>query len=222
MQTNPEEKKAPKGRKRLLIIILAVLLATILLCVILRGQEILMLMRFGVFTVHSAHDADHDFIDDATDFMLSARKYIETQPIYDSTYFTGGYPPEDRGVCTDVIWRGLQGAGYDFKAMIDQDIAENPSAYPLPGGMPDINIDFRRVVNLRVYFERHWQSLTVDMTDIGQWQPGDVVVYDGHVAVVSDKRNESGYPYIIHHAGYGPFEEDALDYKPILGHYRMR
>ena len=25
---------------------------------------------------------------------------------------------------------------------------------------------------------------------------------------------------ILHHAGYGAFEEDALDYKPILAHFR--
>lgn len=221
MQTETQTKKKPDPRRLTLIIALSVLIAALLLFAFLRRRELWTLMRYGVRTIHSAHDADGDFIDDAADFMLGARSYIETQPEYDSTYFAGGYPPEGRGVCTDVIWRAMQAAGYDFKAMVDQDIRENPSSYPLPGGMADPNIDFRRVVNLKVYFDRHWQALTTDTADIGQWQPGDVVVYDGHVAVVSDQRGENGIPYIIHHAGYGPFEEDALGYKTILGHYRM-
>ena len=104
--------------------------------------------------------------------------------------------------------------------MLDADVAANPSLYPLPGGIPDTNIDFRRVVNLQVYFERHCQSLTTDAGEIDQWQPGDVVFYDGHVAVVSDRRNASGQPWIIHHTGRGAFEEDQLTYRPILGHYR--
>ena len=44
--------------------------------------------------------------------------------------------------------------------------------------------------------------------------------YEGHVAVVSDRRSGDGRPWVIHHTGHGAFEEDALDYKPIIGHYR--
>lgn len=187
----------------------------------LYGGDVYTLCRFGIRTVHSGIDADHDFLDDYTDMVRSARSYIETQPEYISAYFAGGYPPEGQGVCTDVIWRAMDGAGYDFKAMIDADIQENASLYPLTNGLPDPNIDFRRVVNLEVYFGRHFISLTTDVSEIDQWQPGDIVVYDGHVAMVSDRRNGEGRPYIIHHAGYGPFEEDKLDYKPIRGHYRL-
>lgn len=214
-------KRSARKRK------IAAALVCVPVCLILAGavwaygQELSTLFRFGVRTVHSSIDADHDFVDDYTDMMRSARRYIETQPEYVSAYFAGGYPPEGQGVCTDVIWKAMEGAGYDFKAMIDRDIAENPKLYPLPDGMPDPNIDFRRVVNLEVYFDRHFVSLTTDPEQIDQWQPGDIVVYDGHVAMISDRRNESGRPYIIHHAGYGPYEEDALDYKTIRGHYRM-
>jgi len=165
---------------------------------------------------------DHkiDRLSDYTDMVRSARSYIETQPEYISAYFAGGYPPEGQGVCTDVIWRALKAAGYDFKAMLDADVSSNPSAYPLPNGTPDSNIDFRRVVNLRVYFDRCCQALTTDPTDVAQWQPGDIVFYEGHVAVVSDRRNAAGQPWIIHHTGHGAFEEDALTYRPILAHYR--
>lgn len=187
---------------------------------LLYGRDLYTLARFGVVTLHSDVDRDDDFVDDYTDLMRAARAYVSTQPEYVSTYFAGGYPPEGQGVCTDVIWRALQAAGYDFKALLDEDVRKNASLYPLPNGKPDSNIDFRRVVNLRVYFERHCLSLTTDTADIAEWQPGDIVVYEGHVAIVSDRRNASGQPWIIHHTGHGAFEEDALNYKPITGHYR--
>jgi len=123
-------------------------------------------------------------------------------------------------VCTDVIWRALEACGYDLKAMIDRDIAAHPEEYPLPGGLPDANIDFRRVVNLQRFFERYALPLTTDPDDIAQWQPGDIVFYYGHVAVISDKRNAQGQPWIIHHTGRGAFEEDKLTYQRITGHFR--
>jgi len=177
-------------------------------------------VRFGVKTVRSGIDYDHDLIDDTMDMMLGARAYILTKPVYDDSYVSGGYPPSGRGVCTDVIWKAFRAAGYDLKAMVDEDIAKHPSAYPLPGGTPDANIDFRRVVNLQVFFERHAISLTLDAGEIDQWQPGDIVIYKGHIAMISDRRNGEGVPYIIHHTGRGAFEEDKLTYQNIIGHYR--
>jgi uncharacterized protein YijF (DUF1287 family) len=215
------KQKESKTGKRVGWILCAVLILLLIAAVgLLRGREIWNLVRFGVHTVHSPMDADGDFIDDYTDLMLSARRYVRTQPEYVSAYFRGGYPPEGQGVCTDVIWRALADCGYDFKTMLDRDIAKHPKAYPLPNGKPDVNIDFRRVVNLQTYFERHGQVLTTDPSRIGEWQPGDFVFYDGHVAVISDIRNADGQPWIIHHTGHGAFEEDALTYQKITGHYR--
>lgn len=184
------------------------------------GREAWNYVRRGVLPVYRGVDGDHDFIDDYRDMMLGARAYVRTQPEYVSDYFAGGYPPEGQGVCTDVIWRAFRAAGYDFKAMVDADIAENPSAYPLADGLPDRNIDFRRVVNLQVFFERNGVSLTLDANEIDQWQTGDIVFYHGHVAMISDRRNENGAPFIIHHTSRGAFEEDALTYQKIIGHYR--
>ena len=177
-------------------------------------------VRHGVKTVRSGVDYDHDLIDDTMDMMLGARFYVRTNPVYDDSYVSGGYPPSGRGVCTDVIWKAFRAAGYDLKAMVDADIAKNPSAYPLSGGVPDQNIDFRRVVNLEVFFRRNALSLTTDASEIEQWQPGDIVIYKGHIAMVSDRRNAEGVPYIIHHTGHGAFEEDRLTYQKIIGHYR--
>lgn len=39
------------------------------------------------------------------------------------------------------------------RRFIDADIAENTGLYPRAQGTPDPNIDFRRVPNLRVFFE---------------------------------------------------------------------
>lgn len=77
------------------------------------------------------------------------------------------------------------------------------------------------MANLRVFFERSGcQALTTDLSDWSQWQPGDIVVFDGHIAILSDRRNTDGRPFILHYAGCGAFEEDALDYKLILTHFR--
>lgn len=178
--------------------------------------------RFGFRTLRSAVDADGDGLDDYTDIMRGARAYIQTTPEYSARYYAGGYPPDGVGVCADVIWRAFDAAGYDLKGLIDEDIRQNLKLYPRvrnSGGI-DSDIDFRRVANLNVFFSRFAETLTVDVEQIDQWQQGDIVVYDGHIAILSDRRNELGLPYIIHHAGAGPAEEDGLTSRPILAHYR--
>ena len=181
--------------------------------------------HFGIETLQSPLDADGDGIDDYTDLMLGARRDAENHPAYDPGYFAGGYPPEDRGVCTDVVWRAFRNAGYDLKALIDADIAENTGLYPRVQGTPDPNIDFRRVPNLRVFFERYAESLTTDPYEIAEWQPGDIVTFEGsHIGIISDKRNRDGIPYLIHNSGQPKREEDALlrchRNHPISGHFR--
>ena len=183
--------------------------------------------HFGIETLQSPLDADGDGIDDYTDILLGARQDAENHPKYDPSYFAGGYPPENRGVCTDVVWRALQNAGYDLKAMIDADIARNTALYPRVQGTPDPNIDFRRVPNLRVFFGRHTECLTLDPEDIAAWQPGDIVTFGSrHIGIISDKRNRDGIPYLIHNSGQPRREEDALlrchRNHPISGHYRWQ
>ena len=150
------------------------------------GQEIHTRLRFGIQTVHSPIDRNGNGLDDLTDLVRGARAYIRTQPEYVDSYYAGGYPPEGEGVCTDVIWRAFQAAGYDLKAMLDEDVRRDPVAYSIQS--IDTNIDFRRVANLRVFFERSGcQALSTDLVDWSQWQPGDIVVFNGHIAIVSDR-----------------------------------
>ena len=181
--------------------------------------------RYGaaVPTYQSPYDRDGDGIDDQTDILENALAYVQTRPRYRSAYYVGGYPDDGRGVCTDVVAFALRGAGFDLRELMDEDIAAHPEVYGIEAR--DANIDFRRVVNIRVFLERHAESLTCDTTDIAAWQGGDIVVYDGHIGIVSDRRNAQGVPYLIHHAG--PFqlayEENALEsYGEVIGHYRMK
>ena len=142
---------------------------------------------FGIETVKSRVDVDGDGVDDYTDILHGALVDAENMPAYKSAYYEGGYPPQDEGVCTDLIWRALAYAGYNLKALVDEDIAENTAAYPRVNGNPDPNIDFRRVANLKVFFDRNCTCLTLDTNDIDKWQPGDIVTYGtNHIGVVSE------------------------------------
>lgn len=181
---------------------------------------------WGIERLVSDSDADGDGVDDYTDIMLGARADALAMPTYRSAYYAGGYPPDDEGVCADVVWRAFRDAGYDLKAMVDADIAENNEAYPAASPR-DPNIDFRRVRNLIVFFERNSESLTTDLLDVSEWQPGDIVVFGErytHIGIVSDKRSIFGIPYLIHNAGQKNRDENALLRwhlsTKIVGHYR--
>lgn len=177
---------------------------------------------FGIETLHSSTDFDGDGIDDYTDILLGARMDAENHPKYDGSYYDGGFPPDDIGVCTDVVWRAFKNAGYNLREMVDYDVSLRPEAYPAIEKR-DNNIDFRRVVNLRVFFEEYAISLTVDTDEINEWQPGDIVIFENnkHIGIVSDKRNADGQPYIIHNGGQPKREEDYLKRSNVTGHYRF-
>ncbi|MDL2307231.1 DUF1287 domain-containing protein [Desulfovibrio sp. OttesenSCG-928-C06] len=175
-------------------------------------------------------DANKNGLSDTDDIIEGARRYVQGRPTYRSGYHRGGYPPEGEGVCTDVIWAALANAGYDLKAAVSKDIRANRSLYRRVS-TPDSNIDFRRVPNLIVYFKRHGKSLgkTIkpgDAESLAQWQPGDIVTFQNpdHVAVLSDKRNSDGLPYLLHNQGPWASEGDDFEYwqkKGITGHFRF-
>jgi len=158
--------------------------------------------------------------------MLGARMDAQNHVWYDAGYYQGGYPPDNRGACTDEIWRAFKNAGYDLKAMVDRDIAAHPDAYPRAGAAPDPNIDFRRTSNLKIFFERYAQQLTLDTGDIAAWQPGDIVLLGVHIGMISDIRDKSGVPYLIHNNGQLWNREEAAlpGYAAkglVAGHYRF-
>ncbi len=181
---------------------------------------------FGIITIKSNHDYNKNGKDDYEDYLIGGKKIAEINPKYDESYYAGGYPPEGSGVCTDVIWYVLKEAGYYLKDMISQDIIErNDEAYHIEN--IDTNIDFRRVGNQEIFFKKYAESLTTDLDDLIQFQPGDIVTFDDsdHIAIISDKRNIRAIPYLIQNSDEEQTEkeEDVLEETTmkITGHYRF-
>lgn len=189
-------------------------------------------------------DMDNDGVNDQQDILEGARMEIRNRTrnilvMEDKTnYFSGGDPPPDRGVATDLIARALKNAGFDIQQMVDADIRTDPEAYPLyrwEQSAPDPNIDYRRAENLMVFFDRHAQVLTTDVDlkdpeNLKQWAPGDIVFWDvngdggvDHTGILSDKANKDGIPMVIHNypdPGYTA-EEDVLTKWRVVRHYRF-
>lgn len=177
-------------------------------------------------------DLDNDGISDMDDIVQGARLEILNHTKYQSNYYEGGYPPENEGVCTDVIWRALKNMGYDLKENMVKDISANTNDYSNGVVVPDPNIDFRRVKNQLVFFEKYATSLTTEVKpynkrNLYEWQAGDIVVLrkGEHVAIISDKRRKDGIPYILHNASTYAKEENLLgkwsQSGRIIGHYRF-
>ncbi len=207
------------------IIIIIIAIFTIVVLSIMNNnflpKEYYKASNFNIKTIYSNFDYDNDNIDDYSDFLIGARKDAQKKPTYISKYYDNSYPPDNEGVCTDVIWRAFKQAGYSLRNMIDNDIKNNPEAYPNIK-YRDKNIDFRRVINQRIFFEHHALILTTSTKKIGEWQPGDIVIFeDKHIGIISDKRNKNGIPYVIHNEGQTNREEDYLTTRKITGHYRF-
>ena len=176
--------------------------------------------HFGIENYISENDKDGDNIDDQTDILQSAIAYVNTKPKYKSVYYATGYPDDEYGVCTDVVGFALLNSGYDLMQEVNDHIVANRELYP-EIETPDKNIDFRRVRNLKIYFENTAEVLTNDINDIDAWQGGDIVIFPGHIGIVSDKRNKKGIPYLIHNGGQPKYEEDVLAGMEVIGHYRV-
>ncbi len=175
---------------------------------------------FNIPNIKSNIDYDNDGIDDYTDIYLSALDYVKTKPKYKSKYYNGGFPNDNFGVCTDVVAFAFLNAGYNLRDLVDEDIRENMELYNID--KPDKNIDFRRVKNLKIFFDRNASTLTNDVNWYMDFQKGDIVVFDKHIAIISEKRNKKGIPYIIHNSGNFKYVEDALTRYNIVGHYRWK
>lgn len=180
--------------------------------------------RYGteIARLQSSEDKDGDGIDDQTDILQGALAYVSTHPKYKSLYYQTGYPDDGYGVCTDVVAYALKNAGYDLMELVAQNIENNPDGYDID--QPDQNIDFRRVRNLKVYFAHTAIPLTTELSEPEQWQGGDIVIFESHIGIVSDRRNADGVSYVIHHNDpfQKTYEQDILQSREdIVGHYRI-
>ena len=177
---------------------------------------------FNIENYISKIDRDNDGIDDQTDIINNTRKYIKTKPKYKSKYYQTGYPNDEFGVCTDVVAISLKEAGYDLMELVNNHIKKNKELYDIE--IIDKQIDFRRVKNLNIYFENTAISLTTNINEIEKWQGGDIIVFEKHIGIISNKRNKKGIPFLIHHANPYQinYEEDILENrKDIIAHYRI-
>lgn len=215
-------------KKRIFIIVIFIIISVILVALLYFFKTIphkqYSNSDFNIETYISSVDKDNDGIDDQTDILNNVRTYIAKNPKYKSKYYETGYPDDEYGVCTDVVANGLKDAGYDLKELVNEDIINNKEKYNIE--VIDKNIDFRRVRNLDVYLKNNSISLTKDLSQIEEWQGGDIIVFKDHIGIISDKRNKKGIPFLIHHANpiQVNYEEDLLelygqDY--IIGHYRI-
>jgi len=178
--------------------------------------------EFKIKTYISSIDKDNDGIDDQTDIINNTKIYIKRKPKYKSKYYASGYPNDLYGVCTDVVAFSLKESGYDLMRLVNKHIRENKELYEID--IIDKNIDFRRVRNLDIYFKHNIISLTTDINEIEEWQGGDIIVFKKHIGIISDKRNKSGIPFVIHHANPYQihYEEDILEGRTdIIAHYRV-
>jgi len=160
----------------------------------------------------------------------AAKSQIGVTLRYDAGYqripYPGGDVPLDRGVCTDVVIRAYRRQGVDLQVLIHEDMVKAWAAYPNPWRLKstDKNIDHRRVPNLATFFRRHGQSLPMNR-DPRAYPPGDIVTWQlpgglPHIGLVSNDKNRSGVPLVIHNIGQGTRLEDCLFEYPITGHYR--
>ncbi len=167
--------------------------------------------------------------------IRAAEAQVGVTTTYDGAYrkigFPGGDVPENIGVCTDVIVRAYRAAfGLDLQRLIHEDMVANFEAYPnLPKwglSAPDPNIDHRRVLNMRRFFQRYAQRLPISSRPM-VYRPGDIITQsDGktfnHVAIVTDKLCWSGKRYeLVHNVSRGTQVNDMLFAYPINGHFRF-
>ena len=221
-----------KRRIRWIPLILFITLVTSAIALLIypylpKSQESIQVIDVPKPVVNIGPDKNGNGISDIEDIVIGARKDALAKPDYINAYYMGGYPPETEGTCTDLVWRAFMEAGYSLKDMVDEDIKNNVSAYPATWGRPDPNIDFRRVGNLKYFFERNALVLTTDVYETDQWQAGDIVIFGNneHIGIVSDIRNQNDIPYLIHNNDQDDREEDRLEYGSytmgITGHYRF-
>ena len=131
--------------KKVFYLLATVLIAALLLLYRLYGAEPLRGSEKsgGIGAVQENIDGASENSDRENTILKGVREYIQTKPKYKSKYYSGGYPDDGFGVCTDVVAFGMKNAGFDLRELVNADIEENRADYGID--VPDKNIDFRRV-----------------------------------------------------------------------------
>jgi uncharacterized protein YijF (DUF1287 family) len=190
-------------------------------------------------------DHDGDGINDQKDILEGAKEQLKnpavnifSEGVDEPNYYSGGDPPLQLALCTDIVARAFVNAGIDISKKVDEDISNNFDQYPLKElwnqRFTDPNIDYRRIQNLEIFFQRNATALLSsfdysDDSNLIQWLPGDVVFFDmdgdgltDNVGIISDFTTRKGIPKVIYNyidPGY-TVEEDLLGKEIITGHFR--
>lgn len=179
---------------------------------------------FGLVEIKSPKDNNYDRIDDYQQMLEGALKKISSTTTYISDYYAGGYPKENEGVSSDIIWSALQEAGYNLKNMMSKDIRNTYKDKIYDIEDIDDNIDFRRIANIETFLKRYAKTLTNNIKDIKEFNTGDIIIFDygDHVGIVSDKRNKNGISYIVQLTNNKEIEINLEDIdREVTGHYRF-
>ena len=192
-----------------------------------------------------AHDENKNGSIDTIDILEGAKKQLalKSKNIFiensgESNYYKDGDPPEEWALNTDIVARSFKEAGFDLRILINTDIKSNMAEYPLKAiwnqNSADIDIDYRRIQNMEVFFERNAVSLNIRIDPsnediLNTWVPGDVVLFDmdedeytDNIGIISDSTARNGTPKVIYNyidPGYTT-EANILSSKIITGHYR--
>ncbi len=142
--------------------------------------------------------------------------------------YPNGDVPIKTGVCSDVVVRAFRaGLGLDLQELVHEDMKKNFHLYPNNWGLrsTDRNIDHRRVLNLRTFFERKGWAIRASENP-ADYKPGDILTCIvppnlPHIMIVSDRKTLLGRPYVLHNIGQGVKEEDRLFDFQHTGHFRI-
>jgi uncharacterized protein YijF (DUF1287 family) len=183
-----------------------------------------------IFSFFGSAQAEKPFADKLADAAYErTKKWVIYNGKYYSISYPGGDVPSYIGVCTDVVIRSYRAVGIDLQKEVHEDMRSNFNLYPKTWGhkRPDTNIDHRRVPNLRVFFSRKGESLTVT-SNPSDYKPGDLVTWNlrgrgnlPHIGIITSKKSDDNKrPLVSHNIGLGPRLENMLFDYPITGHYR--
>lgn len=158
--------------------------------------------------------------------------WIVTKYDFSNWYYSNWwFPPVGIWVCSDVIRMAYGEMNIDIKKLVDEDISKNPSIYKTNF---DSNINFRRVKNLKIFFDRNSKILTNELIpnnikNLETWQVWDIVIFDElphnhlwHIWIISPQRRDDWVPYMIdNHWDWVNISITPLDWPTkIIGHYR--
>ncbi|MCF6298151.1 MAG: DUF1287 domain-containing protein [Flavobacteriaceae bacterium] len=193
-------------------------------------KKIILLSIIFLFIIWATGYSQDSFYKKLVD---STKTLTKDNVVYDSSYFSIGYPngdvPKNVGVCTDVVIRAYRKVGIDLQKEVYEDMKSNFNEYPKNWGLKstDRNIDHRRVPNLMKFFERH-QGTKKITTNSEDYIPGDIVCWNlgggiTHIGIVINQKSvDQKRNLIVHNIGSGQVIEDVLFKFKIIGHYRYK